>query len=267
MKIELLEKDRVRYVSLILLNKMINFKEYFPVKLVGEQIFLTTYLEGLFSKGMLDIDNGYYVPTELGRKELSDLYAKYYEFIRMFDVFSAVDLEAGEFAFASMFEEFTEEEWFNYINHDRFSDLRVAVAQFKGINPIELVFLSFLDENRFDTRQLGWEKYLTDYGVWQEVLDICNSAVSYEYLMADGVLEEVIKQGSALAIDLVRQAEEIDAEIKASYLAEEESYEEVIEETTYVERVEMPVYEYDYWDSYYDPYYVSPIWIVPILLW
>lgn len=268
MKYEILEKDRVRYVSLILLNEIINFQTYFPVRLVGEQIFLKTYLEGLQSKGMLKIENGLYVPTELGREELSSLYAKYYEFIRMFDIFSAVDLEAGEFAFARMFDELSQDEWFDYLAEDRFSDVRVAVAQFKGVNPIELVFLAFLNEGRFDTTQMGWEKQLTDYPIWNEIVEICETAIEMEYLMEEGVMENVVRQGSALAIELVKTAEEIEADMKAAMIAEEEVYEEeIVEETTYVDIVEMPVYGYDYWDPYYDPYYVSPLWIVPILLW
>lgn len=269
MKYELLEKDRARYVSLILLNEIINFQTYFPVRLVGDQVFLTNYLESMEAKQLLRIERGVYVPTELGRQELVSLYERYSEFLRMFDIFSAVDLEAGEFAFSRMFEDFSNDEWEDFINQERFSDVRIAVAEFKGINPIEFVFLSFLNENRFDLTLPRWEYNLTGNEVWNEILEICETAISMEYLSQDGVLEDVIRQGSAIAIDLVKQAKEIEDSIYDkldSFGGEEEVIEEVIE-TDYVEIVDMPVYGYDYWDSYYDPYYVSPIWLVPILLW
>jgi hypothetical protein len=91
-----------------------------------------------------------------------------------------------------------------------------------------------------------------------------------DYLMEDNVLENVIRQGSALAIELVHEAKRIEDTIFEkfdSYGSEDEIVEEVVETTDYVEIVEFPVYGVEYWDSYYDPYYVSPIWLVPILLW
>jgi hypothetical protein len=254
MRYNLLERDRINYISLVLLNEIIQFQHYFPKELTGNDIFLSRNLEILEQNGCLRIERGEYVPTDKGREELERLYNKYYEYLKLFDVFCAVDLEKGEFAFKRINDSMSDDEWYDYLAQERFSDVRVAVADFKGINPMEIVFISFLNENRFDCGLDGWQKALTDMVIWDEIVEVCNTAVDVDYLKQDGVLEDVIKQGTELALELIRLAEEPNEEIF-------EETEEVIEE--YVEVVRMPVYEYDYWDPYYDPYYVSPLWLVP----
>ena len=128
--------------------------------------------------------------------------------------------------------------------------------------------MSFLTEGRFDLSAPRWQYNLTDMFIWDEMLDICNTAVDVDYLGENGVLEDVIKQGTEIAMQLMKEAEEIAIGEETLCWPEDE----VVEETTtvteeYVDVVEMPTYGYDYFDPYYDPYYISPIWLVPILLW
>jgi len=40
-----------------------------------------------------------------------------------------------------------------HINDKRFHDLRIAVCEFKKIDPVDIVFLSFLNEQRFEIIQ------------------------------------------------------------------------------------------------------------------
>lgn len=276
-KYTLTVRDRVKYMCIVLLQEIINFQTYFPTKLLGEDTYLGPYLDQMVANGTLTRQAGEYIPTELGRTELQNFYNKYYEYLKMFDIFCAVDLEAGEFAFERKNDEsFSDEDWFNYLSQERFSDVRVAVADFKGIDPNEIVFMSFLTEGRFETVDSDghtiprWQYNLTNEndGIWNEIEDITNSAIDVDYLRADGVLEDVIKQGTALAMEQIRIADELLAQDEADLAYDEQEEEEVIyETTTYVDVVEMPYYEYDYWDPYYDPYYVSPIWLLPVLLW
>jgi hypothetical protein len=261
---ELLEKDKDRFISLVLLNEIINQQVYPPVNVTGEDIYLDHHLKVMLAKGLLETKDGAYVPTELGHTELQTFYAKYSEYLKLFDIFCAVDLESGTFAFEEINNPaFDDDRWFDYLANERFSDVRVAVAEFKGINPIEIVFMSFLTEGRFEVGVERWQHNLTGNDVWNEIIDICNTAITKEYLDQDGVLENVVKQGAEIAIRLIKEVEESDA-------PEEEAFEEIVtEEVTeeYVEVVDMPEYGYDYYDPYYDPYYISPIWLVPILLW
>ena len=267
MKYEVLEKDKTKYVCLVLLNEIINFQHYFNVVPHREEIFIEPYLKMMYSHGVLDIQDDQYIPTELGRQELVNLYEKYYDYLKMFDIFCAVDLEQGEFAFSSIGNDWSDNEWFEFLENERFSDVRVAVAEFKGLDPIEIVFLSFLNEGRFEIGNGRWEYELTGDVVWREIEEICNTAITAEYLSEDGVLEDVIKQGTEIALQLIREGEELMAEMESEY---DESEEEIIETTTevveYVDIVEEPYYPYDYYEPYYDPFYVSPLWIVPCVL-
>lgn len=264
MAYELLEKDKNRFISLVLLNEIINQQVYPPVNVTGEDIYLDHHLKVMLAKGLLETKDAAYVPTELGHTELQTFYAKYSEYLKLFDIFCAVDLESGTFAFEEINNPaFDDDRWFDYLANERFSDVRVAVAEFKGIDPIEIVFMSFLTEGRFEVGVERWQHNLTGNDVWNEMIDICNTAITKEYLDQDGVLENVIKQGAEIAIRLIKEVEKANT-------PEEEAFEEIVtEEVTeeYVEVVDMPEYGYDYYDPYYDPYYISPIWLVPILLW
>jgi len=268
MKYQILEKDKSKYICLVLLNEIIQFQVYFQTKLTGEDVFLEHYLNLLKDNGLLTIKDSKYIPTDKGREELEKFYAKYYEYLKMFDIYCAVDLEKGEFAFSRIGEDMTDDQWFAILAEERFTDTRVAVADFKGLNPTEIVFMSFLNEDRFDCTVDGWQKNLTSDDVWREIEEICNTAVSKEYLEEGGVLEDVIKQGTEIAMKLIKEAED---SLNAPEEETETVTEEVIEETTteeYVDVVEMPVYGYGYWDPYYDPYYVSPIWLAAaIIIW
>lgn len=269
MKYQILEKDKIKFISLVLLNEIIQFQRYFPINLLGEDVFLDHYLKLLNSKELLTIKNDKYIPTEKGREEIVNFYAKYYEYLKMFDIFCAVDLDKGEFAFSRIQDDMSDDDWFVFLDDKRFSDVRVAVADFKGLNPTEIVFMSFLNENVFDCTADGWQNKLTSDNVWKDIEEICNTAVSREYLEPDGVLEDVIKQGTDIAMQLIKDAEE---SLNSSEETEEEIITETVTETIeveeYVDVVEMPVYGYSYWDPYYDPYYVSPIWLATaIILW
>lgn len=261
-KYQVLESDKFKYISLVLLNEIINFQHYFNVRSTGEEIFIERYLRFMYDKGVLAIEKGKYIPTEAGRGELVNLYAKYNEFLKLYDIFCAVDLERGEFAFSYDNEEISDADYDALLKEERFSDIRVAVAEFKGINPMEMVFLSFLNEGRFDVGVGRWEYALTGDAVWNEIEDILNSAITVEYLTEDNVLENVIREGSAIALELIKNSEAYEDE------DDEEVYEddEVVEYMEFVEIVEMPYYEYEYYEPYYDPYYISPIWAVPIIL-
>jgi hypothetical protein len=217
------------------------------------------------SNGLLEIRNEKYIPTQKGREYLKSFFAKYFEFLKMFDVFSMVDLGTGDFAFAKYYDFDTDEEWNKFKNQERFSDIRVAVAEFKKLNPTEIVFMSFLDEGKFETMEDGkdipkWQIAITDEKIWKEIEDICNTAISLEYLRDEQeVIEDVVKKGSELMVQLFKKEQDLDKQ------REEEEQEETTTVTTeeYVEIVEPPYFTYDYFDPYYDIYYVSPIWFSP----
>ena len=91
-------------------------------------------------------------------------------------------MEAGDFAFASYFDFDDDIRWREYLDDDRWDDLRVAVADYKKLNPVEIVFMSFISENRFGRNEVGWQFELLLGAVWDEILDICNSAIQWDQL-------------------------------------------------------------------------------------
>ena len=155
----------------------------------------------MLNKGLLAVKDADYVPTELGRTELKAFYDKYSEYLNLFDIFCAVDLESGTFAYEQINNPaFDDDRWFDYLSNERFSDVRVAVAQFKGINPIEIVFMSFLSDGKFQVGDERWQYNLTSNDVWNEIINVCNTPITKEYLDQDGVLENIVKQGAKLAL-------------------------------------------------------------------
>lgn len=258
---------KFKYITIVLLNEIINFQTYFESYLIGDDMFLHDYLQYMQANELLEIkmdqklDKEIFAPTVKGREALVNFYAKYFEYLKVYDIFCAVDLGIGEFAFDSMLNDMSDDEWHDFLNQQRFSDVRVAVAEFKKLDPTEIVFMSFLNEQKFDTQKEYWQQNLTKDGVWNEIEDICNTAISLEYLSKDGVIEDVVKKGSDLMLDLLKRADQVQEE-DANQQQEEE--EEIITTTTYVDIVDPPYYTYDYFYPYNDIYYVSPVWA---LLW
>jgi hypothetical protein len=232
----------------------------------------------MLGAGLLEIQEGYFFPTQAGRDILVRFFERYQEYLKMFDIFSAVDLEKGQFAFENINNsELSDEHWFEYLSDKRFSDVRIAVADFKGLNPIEVVFMSLLTEGRFDTQAPRWQSYLTGDEPWNDIVNICNTAIDVDYLREEDVLINIIIEGSKLAIALTAEYEEMVRQAKAEQAAnatayeqgtsEAGSFEETVETTQTIEVVEMEDYGVGHWDGYHDPYYLSPIWKQPIIIW
>jgi hypothetical protein len=267
--------EKIReYQGLLALNHMINAPATFNVLLDEDAAdkWLEDTLIWLHSKKFVTISgDNRYIPTEQGRQVLQRFMVKYGEFLQLYDIFSMVDLEAGEFAFAMYFE-LDSDDWDEFKTQERWEDLRIAVAEFKKLDPFEIVFMSFLNEDRFQAGA-GWPIDLSSGNIWAEIIKICDTAIKMndlgytdddeDEISGESVLSDIITQGSQLNIDLIKKEEELENEEDED--EEERDGEDVVvtETTYYVEVVEEPVFGIDYYDSYLDPYYVSPIWLDP----
>ena len=260
---------KAKFICLLLIHEIINFQKYFTVVTTGNDDFIADYLKLMLKDGLIQIKETIYIPTDKGRKYLVNFYDKYCEYLKMFDIYCAVDLEKGEFSFSSANSPMSDEEWDTFINDKRFSDVRIAVAEFKKMDPMEIVFMSFLNEKRFLISDLdyGWQYKITRDDIWNEIADICNTAITLEYLKENDVIQDIVAQGSKIVIDLLKLVE--DDEKNMASQAGEDADEEVVTTTTtteeYVDTVEMPYYGYSYYEPYYNPFYISPIWLVPFL--
>lgn len=202
------EEQKKQYAGLYLLDYMVTESYTFPLLLEEDDTDLEPVLEWLLTKDYIGIiDNERYEQTVNGKAALSLFMTRYKEYLKTFDIFSAVDLETGEFAFASCDEFKNETEWRNFLNNEQWDDLRVAVADYRDMDPVEVVFMSFINENRFGRNETGWQFNLLLGTVWDEILEIANTAIRWQELgwedeqgnvRAEDVIQDIINQGTEI---------------------------------------------------------------------
>ena len=230
--------------------------------------FLEPLFIDLMSTGNVMVTGNSYSATEKGSGTFNNFMKRYTEYLKMYDVFGFVDLTEGEFPFSHFFDFNSDDEWDEFKSNPRFEDVRIAVALFKKINPAEVVFMSFINENRFDTSSIGWQLDLLSGSIWNEIEQICETAFKPEQV-GDAAMEDMIKQGSDIALSLMKQEEDKRAsiekenqQIRALATTSSTYYEEEVVEDVYYDE-----YYYDDYVGYYDPFYVSPIWYTPLFFY
>lgn len=267
-KYKLTDDMKKYFCSVLLLENLINFNHIYPIILEGNKVFLEPFLIHMHSKGYVTITSDKYVPTNKGRELLTNYLAKLEEFRRVYRIYSAVDTGSGTFAYEEYFNVDTDEDFDEILNDDSFVDLRIALCELKGINPVEIVFLEFVDGNKFNCEEDDtWEADLATGSIWFEIMDIVNNNIYLDDLAEDNhtgeeVMKLIVEAGSKVMNNLLKiQEEQDELELNLEDDEDEEEYDE--EYITYeVEYVEEPIFEIEYYDSYYDPYFCSPIWAV-----
>jgi len=260
--------EREQYGSIILLDEMINGQVYFPILAEGNEKHLEPLFRLLNKNDLVRVEGQNYVPTPKGREHLVSFYKKYWEFIRMYDLYLAVDLNEGTFAFTEFFN-MGDEEWSAHLDQDKWEDVRIAVCEFKGINPIEVIFASFINDDRFDLNKEGWEFDLVSGLIWDEIEHVANNNLTVDQLEENGTeVKVLVEMGAKVAKDLyLQEKEQKENEEELDDEDDCEDEEEVVEVTTYVEIIEEDesYYDDDFYDPFFDPYYVPDYWAVPIL--
>lgn len=209
---ELKPNQRELFAGIYLLDHMIGKPTSIPIFLEGNDQDLEPVLEWLLTHGYVEILNEEaYAPSRKGRELHEKFGHRYRDYLTNYDLYSAIDLGAGEFAFARYHDIEDEDEWDAYVEDPRWEDLRIAVAAAKGLDPIEIVFMSFLNEERFGRDETGWQFDLLLGSVWDDILKICNTAICVEDLgwsddqgevPGDTVLRDIISQGTNLVEEL-----------------------------------------------------------------
>ena len=258
------DNDRKSYESIILLNELVNNQKHsYNTINNGDDALLEGLWVDLMAKGYVTTSGMKYVITPKGQEVFNTFMKRYTEYLKLYDVFSFVDLDAAEFAFQKYFDFDTDESWNKFKSDPRFSDLRIAVSIFKKINPAEIVFMSFINENRFDTSSTGWQLDLLSDSIWNEIEEICKTAIKPGQL-GDDAMEDIITQGSKIVVELLKQEEakqQEEAKRQPASIDDDGGYEEITETTTTYDQPSS------YYESYYDPFYVSPFWLIPLFLW
>jgi len=248
--------NKKTYQAIILLNELVNGDHKFQTVANGDDEILEPLFIELMSKGYVQVTGINYTITAKGEDVYKAFMQRYSEYLKVYDVYSYVDLEKGEFAFAKYFDFDTDEAWDTYKADQRFDDLRIAVASFKKVDPAEIVFMSFINENRFDTTSDGWQMDLASNDTWAEIEEICATAIKPEEVGEDAMLD-MIGQGTGLMLQLLQK------ETEQRALADLDNAHNNNGGGTVVEEYETV----SYYEPYWDPYYVSPIWMMPLFLW
>ena len=251
------DTQKMQFAGIYLLEYMINHPKRFEVLLRDEEEDLEPILEWLLVREYVEIKNNTsYLAVDKGRTALTRFMARYADFLNVYDIYCAVDLGLGEFAFDSYFEYPDRNSWNNFLAADRWEDLRIAVADFKGIDPIEIVFMSYLSEDRFGRNQVGWQFDLLLGSVWDEILEICNNAVQLQqlgYEDAEGavsgetVMRDIVSQATSLLIRLKQNEADLSKTIHHQGAASERQAEMVTP-------VDLPEHDIDYYKYYKEPY-------------
>jgi hypothetical protein len=243
--------NKKTFKAIILLNEMINGTHKFQTINNEDDSVLEPLFIELMAKGYVQTQGINYQVTAKGREVFDTFMKRYTEYLKVYDIYSFVDLEKGEFAFARYFDFDTDDAWIDFTNDERFDDLRIAVALFKKLDPAEIVFMSFINENRFDTTSNGWQMDLVSDNEWAEIEEICKTAIKPDEVGEDAMVD-MISQGSELMIKLLEE-EEKQNQNNNNYGG---NGGDIVEEETV-----------EYYQPYYDPYYVSPVWLLPLFLW
>lgn len=204
-------------------------------------------------------------PTEKGFQIVEQHRKRYREFLAFYDVFAHVDPLSGEFAFSEIKNILLTEgktAWQNYKNQSRWIDYRVPVLVYKGIDPREFIFFSFMEEGRFmpteNDEAHEWAKNLFLETLWEEIYTVLKSAPIWEEQgdeenPAAEIMETIIVQGAKV---LKKQNKKLRKFIKKQDeiigIADEMQEVEANHQTDYDRYYEDPVY-------YHGNYYYTPL--------
>ena len=189
---------------------------------------LESLLNFMESRGTLTVEeDNYYKATDKGHEVYQDLVKQLEAYVTHFEVYAYVDLEQGIFGDPET----------DLLEGDKWSDLRVAVAEHKGIDPYRVVFLAMLSAETF-YENLDWKFDLSMGTLFQELKQIVLEQLHVDdlgYSDSEGkvsgeeVIRDIIEQGS----ELVAQRKSREQEIKGRKQTEESPDEQVITTTYY----------------------------------
>tara|TARA_Y100001970_G_scaffold293417_1_gene440057 strand:+ start:69 stop:965 length:897 start_codon:yes stop_codon:yes gene_type:complete len=159
---------------------------------------LEPLLKFMEEKNILTVgSDNFYQPTKKGRDFYYQLVEQLESYVIHFDVFAYVDLENGVFGDPNQ----------DFLEGDQWSDLRVAVSEFKGIDPFRVVFLAMMSEEKFFENpdwkfDLGLGTLFDDLEkIVQDQLEIDDLGYEDEGEIVTGedVIKDIFKQGQLLA--------------------------------------------------------------------
>ena len=177
--------SRLRYAALALLKEMQEETYHFYDPLEDNETVLKPILEWLLEKNYVALESNEYRPTTKGQAFLWSFWDRYNAFLSDYDVYCGVDLTTGDFAFRYFEQHSDLDSWYEFLDEERWDDLRIAVAEYKGFDALEIVFMSFVVDKRFGRDGDDWYYDLLLGTVWDEIQMICNNSIRYKSLQRE----------------------------------------------------------------------------------
>ncbi|MEM6966017.1 MAG: hypothetical protein AAF573_14715 [Bacteroidota bacterium] len=285
---QLTNEERLNFQALYILYLMTEDKVKFPNFLTGHLRFAQDTIEFLEAKKLIrqqeevtegrkvlgvkieksDV-NWFYEPTPEARNIVAQHRKRFRTFLTFYDVYAHVDPEAGEFAFSKMkkilLKDGGAKAWEAYKNQDRWVDYRVPVAVYKGIDPREFIFFSFMEEGRFiptkEDQEHVWAKNLFVGNIWEELNEVMESAPRWEDQgdaenPAKEIMETIIVQGA----EVLRQQRK---KLK-KFIKKQDSIIGLQDELEAAGSHHTDEDEDDYDDYYHDPVYYHGHYYTPL---
>ncbi|MBG55789.1 MAG: hypothetical protein CL935_01495 [Deltaproteobacteria bacterium] len=190
---------------------------------------LESLLNFMESRGTLTLDEeNFYKVTDKGHKVYQDLVEQLEAYVTHFEVYAYVDLEQGIFGDPDT----------DLLEGEKWLDLRVAVAEYKGIDPFRVVFLAMLSAETFYENP-DWKFDLSMGTLFQEVEQIVEEQLHVDdlsYEDSEGTFsgEEVIKNIIQQGAELVAKRKKKEKGINHRKNLEESPNEQVIKTTYYL---------------------------------
>ena len=188
---------------------------------------LESLLNFMESRGTLTVEeDNYYKATDKGHEVYQDLVKQLEAYVTHFEVYAYVDLEQGIFGDPEK----------DLLEGEKWSDLRVAVAEHKGIDPYRVVFLAMLSAETFYENP-DWKFDLSMGTLFQEMKQIVLEQLHVDdlgYSDSEGevsgeeIIRDIIEQGSELVAKRTSREKE-----NKGRKQEEESPDEQVITTTY----------------------------------
>ena len=136
-----------------------------------------------------------------------------------------------------------------------FLNYRLHIWEYKKIDQMQMVFLSQLRDNRINVSEIGWQSELLKEDIWNDITNICETAITMEQLSVDNQIKNIVTLGSELLKTLLeREKEEQNSQPDTVTTTTTET----IEEDEIVDDCYNPYQYYNYYWT--DPFYISPCW-------
>ena len=165
-------------------------------------------------------DDNFYQPTKKGQELYEQLLEQLESYEFHFNIYAYVDLEEGLFGDPNK----------DLLEGDQWSDLRVAVAEFKGIDPFRIVFLAMMSADKF-CENPDWKFDLSLGTLFDEMEQIVHDQIGIDdlsYKDEDGsvsgedVIRDIIKQGKILVNERCKIENEKNEKIQTDKFPDEQ---------------------------------------------